>query len=78
MSKHVIKIADPSGDSKIEFDPQVVTEVESAAEAFERLANDGRQIFRFDVAGREGEANGKRPFDPTVEKYVIMPRAAGG
>lgn len=76
--KHVIKIADSSGDAKIEYNPEVATEVETASQAFERYANEGRQIFRFPVAGQEGEANGKRPFDASVEKYLIMPRAAGG
>lgn len=78
MIKHVIKIADASGHSTIVFDQSEQTEVETAAEEFERLAREGHQIFRFAKAGGEGEANGQRPFDPTVEKYLIMPRAAGG
>lgn len=74
--KHIMRIADSSGDTTVTWEIDKAEQVAEAQRQFEAMVNTGRQIFAFPVAGGPGEV--AKTFDPKVEKYIIMPRAAGG
>jgi len=74
--KHTMRIADSSGDTTLTWEVDNAAQVQAAQEQFEALVNKGHQAFAFPVAGQDGEV--ATTFDPAVEKYVIMPHAAGG
>lgn len=73
---HKMRIADSTGDTTLTWEVDNAAQVQAAQEQFEALVNKGHQAFAFPVSGQEGVV--AKTFDPAVEKYLIMPPAAGG
>lgn len=75
--KHVIQIASGNGHDEVAWVETDEIQISTAAAEFERLIQEHYQVYAFKDGGHEGGEIAKT-FDPTVEKYMAFPRAAGG
>lgn len=74
--KHVMRIADRTGDTVVEWEVDNKAQVQAAQEQFEALVKQGHQAYAFKVAGQDGEV--ATAFDPQAAEIIVMPRAVGG
>ena len=74
--KHVLSIADPTGDTRIMWDPRSKDEVSTAKAAFDAAKKKGMLAYTVDPESADkGEVIQK--FDPQAGK-IIMSRALQG
>jgi hypothetical protein len=75
--KHMLSIADPSGDARLMWDPRDKDEVKVAKEAFDKAKAKGMLAYSVD---EKGEKTGTviREFDPTLAKIVMTKQLVGG
>jgi hypothetical protein len=73
-----LAIMDPTGDTKIIFDPENEDEVAAAKATFDTLKGKGFAAFR--VVGPKGEKGDEiiREFDPKAGRMIMIPALAGG
>ena len=75
--KHVLAIMDPTGDTKVMWDPNNEDETGAAKAQFDTLKGKGYAAFR--VEGPKGEKGEMiREFDPNAGKMILIPALAGG
>jgi hypothetical protein len=72
---HVHTVMDHNGDTRHQFDPTNLTEVEEAERRFKQLTG-----FGFTAAARLGDGRSRllKSFDATVEERLFIPRLVGG
>ena len=73
-----VAVMDPSGDTKVIFDPNNADEVENARKTFEDLKAKGFSAFK--VVGAKGEKSDEQlfEFDPTAGRMILIPALQGG
>lgn len=71
-----MNILDDTGDTRIEWDPNVPGEVQTAREAFQRMKDKKYLIYKTDRNGNKGEL--LRTFDPNAERIICSPQPVGG
>lgn len=73
-----LSILDPSGDTKLSWDPQVQTQVEVAKEKFNQLVvHQGYTAYALKEKDDEpGEMI--REFNPQATRILLTPRSVGG
>jgi hypothetical protein len=76
IEKHVLSIADPTGDTRIMWDPRIKDETDTAKAAFDAAKKKGMLAYTVDpTSADKGEVITK--FDPEAGK-IIMSRALQG
>ena len=73
-----LAVMDPTGDTKIIFDPENEDEVAAAKATFDTLKGKGFAAFK--VVGPKGEKSEEqiREFDPKAGRMIMIPALAGG
>jgi len=75
--KHMLSIADPTGDTRLMWDPRDKDEVKVAKEAFEKAKSKGMLAYAVDEKGdKTGEVI--REFDPSRSKIIMTKQLVGG
>lgn len=74
--KNVLHLMDATGDTRIEWDPNVADEVEMARKQFKAAQKKRYLIYRTSRNGERGEI--MREFDPAAERIVCAPQTVGG
>lgn len=69
-------VLDRTGDTRIEWNPNVPAEVEMARQAFEAAQAKRYLTYRTTRSGARGEQI--REFDPNAERIVCSPQTVGG
>lgn len=72
-----MRVLDPSGDSKIIWDPDNDDEVEGAEAQFDILVDKGFKAYK---VGKDHKKTGKplKKFSPSAGKIIMVPAIAGG
>lgn len=65
------------GDSKLQWNPAVKSEVDAARLQFAHLINNGYAAFKLSP-GNGGEYEQVRAFDAQAERYIMAPQMVGG
>jgi hypothetical protein len=73
---NVLNVMDRTGDSRIEWNPNVPAEVEMARAAFNAAKDKKYLTYRLDGDGNRGEV--LREFDPGAARIVASPQPQGG
>jgi hypothetical protein len=68
-------VMDHNGDTRHQFDPADLKELEDAERRFKRLTGLG---FTAAASVGEGQSRVVKTFDPTVEETLFIPRLIGG
>lgn len=69
-------VQDKTGDTRIEWDPDVPAEVAAARAAYDAAKDKRYLAYRTRADGSRGEI--MREFDPTAERIVMSPQLQGG
>lgn len=72
----VMEILDGTGDSKLQWDPNVPAEVAAAKVQFDSLKAKGYDAFRVGAKGEPGTP--LKEFDPGAAQMIMVPRMVGG
>jgi hypothetical protein len=73
----LLSVLDKNGDTKLEWNPKVATEVEVAKEKFDTLVlHKGYAAYELKENDKPGEVI--REFNPNAERIFLTPRAVGG
>jgi hypothetical protein len=72
---NVLSVMDRTGDSRIEWNPDVADEVETARAAYNVAKDKKHLIYRVDA---NGEKELIREFEPTAARIVCVPQTQGG
>ncbi len=76
MVKGEMKILDPTGHTKVSWNPKKSEEVQVAHETFITMRNKGFQAFRVNYRGAKGER--LTEFDPQAKSIILIPQLQGG
>ena len=77
IEEHVLSIADPSGDTRIMWDPKNKDEVATAKAAFDAAKAKGMLAYMVDPESADkGEVI--RTFDPKAGKIIMSRQLQGG
>lgn len=76
MTISEMRIMDPTGDSKIMWDPANSDEVEAARKTFNDLR--AKRFVAYSVAPSGSKGEVIREFDPRAEKLIMAPPMVGG
>ncbi len=71
-----LHVLDHTGDSRIEWDPNVPADVELARKAFDAAKDKKMLIYKTRRDGSRGEQI--KEFDPRAERIVATPQTVGG
>lgn len=74
--RHELHVLDPSGDTKVIWDPERPEEVAQARSTFDALKGKGYLAYRVDRGGDKGAV--LREFDPSADKMILAPQTVGG
>lgn len=74
--KHMLSIADPTGDNRVMWDPRIEDEVKVAREAFHKAQKKGMLAYTVKDDGEKGEVI--REFDPQAGKIIMTKQLVGG
>lgn len=69
-------ILDPTGHTRMTWDPSEEDEVEIARKAFQKMTKKGYSAFHVKNDGSEGKR--MKEFDPNAEKMILAPNLQGG
>jgi len=77
FESHLLSFADPTGDTRLMWDPRDKDEVKVAKEAFDRAKKKGMLAYAVD---KKGEKTGEviHEFDPTRSKIIMTKQLVGG
>lgn len=67
---------DVTGDTRIEWNPDVAEEVSMARKAFDEAKKKKYLTYKLDARGQKGEL--LHNFDPSAERIVCAPQTVGG
>ena len=75
--RHLLSIPDPSGDTRIMWDPRDRDEVKVARQAFDQAKKKGMLAY---AVSETGEKTGEviREFDPARSKIIMTKQLQGG
>ncbi len=71
-----MKILDPTGHTKISWNPRNKQDVKAAEETFTTMRAKGFQAFRVNYRGAKGER--LTEFDPQAKSIILIPQLQGG
>lgn len=74
----MLSIADPSGDTRIMWDPRDTDEVKTAKAAFDAAHKRGMVAYTVDPTSGESTGEVIREFDPKARKIIMTRQLAGG
>lgn len=72
----MMEVLDGTGDSKLQWDPNVPAEVADAKVQFDSLKAKGYDAFRVGAKGEPGDK--LKEFDPAAAQMIMVPRMVGG
>lgn len=77
LERHILSIADPSGDTRIMWDPKSKDDVATAKAAFDQAKKKGMLAYAVDPESADkGEVI--REFDPKAGKIIMSRQLQGG
>lgn len=78
IEKSMLHICDPSGDTRLMWDPRNKDEVATAKAAFDAAKAKGMLAYRVDP--KTGDSSGEviREFDKKAGKVIMTPQLVGG
>jgi hypothetical protein len=77
--KGMISKLDESGDSRIEWDPEVEEEVKVAEDMFKTsMKIPGMKAYEVSKDGTKNISRPLKRFNPNAEKIILVPQIAGG
>lgn len=74
----MLSIADPSGDTRIMWDPRIDDEVKVAKEAFHKAKKKGMLAYAVDENSGEKTGTVLTEFDPEAGKVIMTKQLQGG
>lgn len=74
----MLHITDPSGDTRILWDPRNAGEVATAKAAFDAAKAQGMMAYSVDPNSGEKTGTVIREFDETAGKIIMTPQLVGG
>ena len=75
-TKNYMDVMNPSGHTKVEWNPSNPTEVQVARDTFERMTDEGYSAFKLDSRDNQGQRIDE--FDPSARRMILVPQLKGG
>jgi len=76
--RNMLSIADPTGDTRIMWDPRIEDEVKVARQAFHKAKKRGMLAYTVDETSGEKTGTVIHEFDPQAGKIIMTKQLQGG